>query len=247
MKLQGQKLRQMLAAEYALGTLRGAARRRFARAMLQDRGLETEVQFWEQRLADLGRGIRPVAPRDVVWTAIELRLNRSRVAPIKPDRTRLNLWRGWAALSTAASVILGFGLWQQINQPPQIVTQTQLVRVEVPVREPMPFVAVLQPAKSTALWKVTIYPEQGRIKVVVAGEYKLDEKNHSLELWAVAPDGPHSLGLLPISGAGEMPMPKDLPMPGDMATLAVSLEPHGGSPNGKPTQVLFAAPALRPI
>lgn len=247
MKYQGVKLRQMLAAEYVLGTLQGPARRRFARLMRTDAPLAAEVRYWEQRLAQFNHSITPVTPRELVWAAINHHINKTTVTPIRGSRSSLNLWRGWAAISTAASVILGFSLWQEMQKPPERVTQTQLVRVEVPVREPMPFVAVLQASQSKAMWKVTIYPERGLIKVAVAGEYKMDEKAHSLELWAVAPDGPHSLGLLPITGSGEMPMPKDLPMPGDMATLAVSMEPHGGSPTGKPTQVLFASPALRPI
>lgn len=247
MKYQGKKLRQMLAAEYVLGTLHGAARKRFARLMSTDTSLVTEVRYWEQRLAQFNRSIQPVVPRAIVWSAIDHAINKQKVTALRPAQRNLNLWRGWAAISTAASVILSFGLWQEMNKPPQIVTQTQLVRVEVPVQVAMPFVAVLQPQKTDAMWKVSIYPEKGLIKVAAAGQYKMDEKVHSLELWVVRADGPHSLGLLPMSGSGEMPMPKDLPMEGDLATLAVSMEPHGGSPNGKPTQVLFASPALRPI
>lgn len=247
MKYQGAKLRQMLAAEYVLGTLHGPARRRFARLMRTDAQLAAEVHYWEQRLAQFNHNITPATPRELVWAAINHHINKTTVAPIRSSNKSLNLWRGWAAISTAASIILGFSLWQEMQKPPQVVTQTQLVRVEVPVQVAMPFVAVLQPGKTDAMWKVSIYPERGLIKVTAAGQYKMDENAHSLELWVVSADGPHSLGLLPITGSGEMPMPKDLAMPGDMATLAVSMEPQGGSPTGKPTQVLFAAPALRPI
>lgn len=237
----------MLAAEFVLGTLAGRARQRFERLLKTDATLRTEVSYWEQRLAQFNRSIHPVAPRELVWAAIDHHINKTNVSPIRASNKSLNLWRGWAAISTAASVILGFGLWQEMQKPPKVVTQTQLVRVEVPVQVAMPFVALLQPGKTDAMWKVSIYPERGLIKVAAAGQYKMDEKAHSLELWVVSADGPHSLGLLPMAGSGEMPMPKDLPMPGDMATLAVSMEPHGGSPTGKPTQVLFASPALRPI
>ena len=247
MKYQGAKLRQMLAAEYVLGTLHGSARQRFARLMGNDASLATEVRYWEQRLAQFNRSIQPVVPRALVWAAIDHHIHKTTVTPIRSSNRSVNLWRGWAAISTAASVILSFGLWQEMQKPPKLITQTQLVRVEVPVQVAMPFVAVLQPGKTDAMWKVAIYPEKGFIKVAAAGHYQMDEKAHSLELWVVTPDGPHSLGLLPISGSGEMPMPKNLPMPGDMATLAVSMEPQGGSRNGKPTQVLFASPALRPI
>jgi anti-sigma-K factor RskA len=149
-------------------------------------------------------------------------------------------------LSTAASLILGFGLWQQLQKPAQIITRTETVRVEVPVQAPMPYVAMLQPAKSETRWKVSLYPEKGLIKVATNGHYVIDESAKSLQLWIVAKDGPHSLGLLPTQGNGEMPMPKDMKVEGDL-TLAISLEPRGGSPTGKPTgPVLLAAPAIRP-
>lgn len=248
MKYQGVKLRQMLAAEYVLGTLAGRARLRFDRLLKTDDTLHAEVSYWEQRLAQFNRSIQPVAPRELVWAAIHHHINKTNVSPIRASNKSLNLWRGWAAISTAASVILSFGLWQEMQKTPKVVTQTQLVRVEVPVQVAMPFVAVLQPGKSNAMWKVSIYPERGLMKVVAVGQYKMDEKAHSLELWVVSADGPHSLGLLPMSGSGEMPVPKGVPMSGDLATLAISMEPRGGSPTGKPTgPVLLAAPALRPV
>jgi anti-sigma-K factor RskA len=248
MNYQGAKLKQMLAAEYVLGTLQGRARQRFDRLLTGDNSLRKEVNFWEQRLASFNRSIQPVVPREVVWAAIDHHINKSKITPIRMGKNSLNLWRGWAAISTAASVILSFGLWQEMQKPPKIVTQTQLVRVEVPVQVAMPFVAVLHPDKTDAMWKVSIYPERGMLKVAAVGQYKMDQKTHSLELWVVSADGPHSLGLLPMSGSGEMPMPKGLPMSGDLATLAISMEPLGGSTTGKPTgPVLLAAPALRPI
>ena len=248
MKYQGAKLRQMLAAEYVLGTLQGRARQRFDRLLVGDIGLRSEVGYWEQRLAQFNRSIAPVAPREIVWAGIDHIINANKVTSLKPVAQAPNLWRAWAVMSTAASVILAFSLWQEMGKPPKVITQTQLVRVEVPVQVAMPFVAVLQPGKSEAMWKVSIYPERGMLKVAAVGQYKMDEKAHSLELWVVSADGPHSLGLLPMTGSGEMPMPKGLPMQGDLATLAISMEPHGGSATGKPTgPVLLAAPALRPI
>jgi anti-sigma-K factor RskA len=250
MKYQNLKLRQMLAAEYVLGTLRGRGRRRFERLLKNDGALRTVVHAWEARLAELNHGITPVTPREVVWASLAHQINAPRkVTPIRAAAApapRADLWRGWAVLSTAASVILGFGLWQQMQKPPQIITKTETVRVEVPVQEPLPYVAMLQPAKSEAKWKISLYPEKGLIKVVTDGHYVIDENAKSLELWIVAKDGPHSLGLLPTQGNGEMPMPKDMKVAGDL-TLAISLEPRGGSPTGKPTgPVLLAAPAIRP-
>ncbi|MDE2037235.1 MAG: anti-sigma factor, partial [Pseudomonas sp.] len=56
-------------------------------------------------------------------------------------------------------------------------------------------------------------------------------------LWAIPAGGkPISLGLLPVSGNGRIQLSKEhqalLTAP---LTLAVSLEPQGGSPTGQPT------------
>jgi anti-sigma-K factor RskA len=252
MKYQSPKLQRMLSAEYVLGTLHGRARARFQRLMSHDAALRREVNYWENRLAGLNGRFKPETPRAVVWASIEYQINNSRkkVVPLRPENSapgRSGMWRNWAMVSTAACALLGFSLFQQMNQAPRIITKTETVRVEVPVAQPMPYVAVMQIPKSEAKWKVSIYPDKGLIKVATSGRYTLDEQAKSLELWVVSKDGPHSLGLLPIEGDGEMKMPEGLQLDAGDATLAISLEPHGGSPTGKPTgPVLLAAPAVRP-
>ena len=243
MRYQGAKLQQMLAAEYVLGTLHGPARRRFQRLLQGRADLRAEVRYWEQRLAGLAGSIAPVTPREVVWTAIDARLNAVGATPLKPPAARLNPWRAWALVSTAASLLLGFGLWEQLQQTPQIVQVPTIV--QAPAR-PMPYVALLQPTKSEARWKVSLYPDRGVMKVSAVGHYDLDALRQSLELWVIEAGGPRSLGVLPQAGEMEMPLPAGMQVAeGDM-TLAISLEPRGGSPTGQPTgPVILAAPAIR--
>lgn len=247
MKYQGAKLQQMLAAEYVLGTLRGGARRRFERLLPTLPGLRAEVHYWEQRLAGLAGNIAPVTPREVVWTAIDARINASARTTIRPaPAARLNLWRAWAVVSTAASLMFGFGLWEQLQQGPQIVQVPKIITVQAAAK-PMPYVALLQPQQSEARWKVSLYPDRGLMKVSASGRYNMDQLRQSLELWIIEAGGPRSLGVLPVEGEAEMPLPAGLPTEGDM-TLAISLEPHGGSPTGQPTgPVILAAPAIRAL
>ncbi len=252
MKYQSPKLQRMLSAEYVLGTLHGRARARFQRLLTHDAALRREVGYWENRLAGLNGHFKPETPRAVVWASIEYQINTSKkkVVPLRPEHSapaRGALWRNWAVVSTAACALLGFSLFEQMNRPPQVITKIETVRVEVPVTQPLPYVAMLQVPKSEAKWKVSIYPDKGVIKVATSGRYALDAQAKSLELWVVSKDGPHSLGLLPLEGDGEMKMPEGLQLDAGDATLAISLEPHGGSPTGKPTgPVLLAAPAVRP-
>jgi len=63
------------------------------------------------------------------------------------------------------------------------------------------------------------------------------QAGRSLELWAIPADGiPVSLGVLPDDGKGRVELSaRQRELLGARTTMAVSLEPKGGSPSGKPT------------
>lgn len=246
MKIQNPQLQQMLAAEYVLGTLTGRARKRFEFLVKQYPALRREVTYWENRLIGLASNIQPEAPRDIVWTAIDRQINARTVTAIAKE-PRYNLWRAWAIAATLSSVFLGYHLQQQLSAGPQIVEVPKIVTVKVPVMQPMPYVAVLQP-KGDSRYLLSLSPERGLIKAVVMGEAPVDYKNHSVQLWVIDDAGtPHSLGVMPESGEGEMPMPKDMPMP-SKPMLALSMEPKGGTTSALPTgPVLTAAPAFKAL
>lgn len=244
MKIQDPIERQLLAGEYVLGTLEAAARVELETALIQDPALRADVRYWEARLAPLLARFQPQPAPERVWTALDLQIN----AAARPAvRSRPLLWQAWAGLATAASVLLSVALYFELSQPlppPQIRT----VEVPVQVREPMPYVAMFKAEQGDASWMVMITPERRRMKIRVAGNYPMPAADRALELWVIGDDGqPRSLGLLPMSGEHEMPMPADMPMP-QQPLLAISLEPAGGSPTGLPTgPVLMSAPAIRAI
>jgi len=248
MKYESAKLRQMLAAEYVLGTLRGRARARFERLIDSNPAVATEVRYWEQRLAGLGLRLEPQAPREVVWAAIERSIHApGKVAALPAVATKapaVNFWRVWATAATLGCVTLGYQLLQQINRGPQFVEVPKIVSVQVP----MPYVAVLQPGGDVK-FVLALSPEKSTIKVAVSGtKPPVDYLKRSLELWVLDESGtPHSLGVMPESGEAQLPMPKGVPMP-KSPTLAISDEPKGGSPTGLPTgPVLTAGPAIRAL
>lgn len=248
MKYENAKLRQMLAAEYVLGTLRGRARARFSRLLAADGALRKEVQFWEQRLVGFALRLKPQPPRAVVWAEIDRIINSNKVSslPVRTPAPSNALLKTWAVAASVTSIALGWQLWQQVNAPPQIVEVEKIVRVEVP--QPMPYVAVLTPGGDLK-FVLALSPDKGQIKVAVVGQKApVDLLQRSLELWVLDEAGkPHSLGVLPESGEAQMPMPKGTPMP-KSPTLAISDEPKGGSTTGLPTgPVLTAAPALQAL
>ena len=68
---QDPALLDRLAAEYVLGTLRCAARRRLERWRAGSDYLEERCRFWEQRLLQLCRDLRPCEPAPQVWRGVQ--------------------------------------------------------------------------------------------------------------------------------------------------------------------------------
>ncbi len=275
MKYDNRQLRQMLAAEYVLGTLRGLARRRFERLARTDAASRAEIRFWESRLAGLAANLKPQTPPPAIWLNLEHQIGVPRSASVTPIRpapalrqqvvqkpTRAAndspapapLWRIMAGLATAAAVVLAVLVGTRIPLPgeapgPLAVAPTPAGEVPAPTPTPTAvYVSLLKLPESNMQWTLAVSSaadNQGEIKAVASGEYPaLGE--HSLELWLITEAGPVSIGLLPTSGSGTMKMPTGIS--GEQLTLAVSLEPVGGSPTGKPTgPVLTSGPAIKAV
>ena len=62
--------RDALAGEYVLGTLHGAARRRFERLLVHSPDLQWRVAEWERTLAPLAEEVEPVTPPRAVWKRV---------------------------------------------------------------------------------------------------------------------------------------------------------------------------------
>ena len=73
-----------LAAEYALGTLPGRARRRLARIAQTDTAVAAAIRAREKRLSPFAEAAPPVTPPPRVWRVIALRLGLEPVRPIAP-------------------------------------------------------------------------------------------------------------------------------------------------------------------
>ena len=119
MKYEHPELRERLAAEYALGTLRGAARRRFERMLAADQRLRELVQVWELRLNLLAESAPAVAPPARVWQRIEQRLGPAPVPESALSRwwNSLGFWRGASLLAAGAAAALAVFI---VTRPPGV-------------------------------------------------------------------------------------------------------------------------------
>ena len=68
-------LMDQLAASYALGTLRGGARRRVEMLARDDAALRAAALIWQSRLASVAELQQEVAPSPAVWKRIENLVN----------------------------------------------------------------------------------------------------------------------------------------------------------------------------
>jgi anti-sigma-K factor RskA len=143
------ELRERLAAEYALGTLQGTARRRFERLLSGDPGLRDLAQDWELRINLLAESAPAVAPPPRVWDEIAERIGPAeppvRDQPLSRLWESLGFWRGasLAAAGAAAALALYVALRppdvgrEQIAALDQRLTgiETKLAAVEATPRE----------------------------------------------------------------------------------------------------------------
>jgi len=214
-----------LAAQYALGTMSPRARRRLAALARSDAGVAAAIRGWELRLAVLTEALPGVVPPPRVWAGIRSRLGLGADASAGSLQasgrwwTSLALWRGLAFVGFVAALALGLVLLA-----PQSEQADQRI------------VAVLAGADAKPAL-IASADRGGRFLTVKAVGDVAVPAGRVLELWALPPGrDPRSLGLIPATGLARIPLaaPAGATLEG-IPAMAVSLEPPGGSPTGKPT------------
>ncbi len=214
-----------LAAEYVVGTLHGAARRRFE-ALLQVRAdARYAVRSWEVLLFGLTADIEPVRPPRSVWKDIRKRIDA-------PQRSPLLRFRPGMAALTAALALIAFWLGTILSP---------VTAPDAPDR-----IAVFADAESQPLWTISLDADTGQLVADTEGVSAADG-DLVYELWALpAGDAPQSLGVLRTdAGRYDATLAPELVAAVEQsASLAISLEPSGGSPTGAPTGPIVHVAAL---
>jgi anti-sigma-K factor RskA len=262
------QLVDLLAAEYALGTLRGGARRRLQQYAERDVVIRKSLEEWQQRLEPLAELVPPRMPSATVWEAIEQRLGivaaRSEAPtrpstqaapadrparPTRPDRPARNwldnlaFWRGWAigvtAIAAIAVVVAVRSLLLFEATTPES-SQTTAQQPEALVSH----VAVLNDKNAQPIMLVAWDEAHSTMTLHRLGDVQLPPER-AMQLWGIPASGhPVSLGVLPNSGNGKVSAAEQRPE--SYAALAISIEPPGGSPNpnGPSGPVVFSGKLL---
>ena len=246
---QHPELLDQLASAYALGTLRGGARRRFETLAREQAPVRAAALIWQSRVASMNELQSPQEPAPAVWKRIDnlVRADReqaamaaaqiAQTAPAKGGWLRsLALWRGTTvagALATVLAVVTAVGLRDDLGGQ---IGELQAKLASTPQIE---YVAVLNDEQSSASMLVTFDPNSKKLTLQRVGDFQ-EGADKSLQLWALPPSGgPRSLGVL-----SQERLLKLAAAEGDVRevpTLAISLEPKGGVPSetGPTGPVLF--------
>jgi anti-sigma-K factor RskA len=245
------ELQDRLAAEYALGTLRGRARLRFQSWMREDAALRRAVTEWEQRLAPMAAGVAEVAPPRRVWQGIEARIGPPAAPRVAPAATpaapakrggfweSLTFWRGLGLVATgcAAALIGALAL-----QKPQVV-EVPIEKLVESTRMQPSYIAVLRDKSGKAVFVAYAGRKSDELWVKRIG-IEAEPAEHGYELWGLyGREGaaPKLLGMLPKDDKATIKLAavadeslKDFP------ALAITLEPARGS-GGAPTGPIVAS------
>jgi anti-sigma-K factor RskA len=226
----------MLAAEYVLGTLGPAERASFERRVAAEEEAKRAVDEWNRRLAPLALAVEGVEPPRHLWRSIERQIQRPNVRetpPVANDnavnelRRSLTGWRrAFIAATALAASLAAFVVYRELPGGRQ--GEVYVAMISRPGERPA-LIVNADPASKTA-YVIPISAE------VPAGR--------SLELWFIGSgERPISMGLIK-SQAAHLTLPAGVKI--ENASLAVSVEPEGGSPSGAPTgPVIYSGQLVR--
>lgn len=204
-----QDIDSALAAQYALGTLRGGARLRFERRLANEPDLVVILGRWQTMLAALDNNVVARTPPERVWKKIQLSL---------PPTKRIAGWNwnylGWALAAGLAAIVL----------VPYFTSRTP---------ELAPLVVLNSSDAAKGQWIISTDSIRQTLKLVPVQTREI-AANNSLQLWAIPPgEKPISLGLVNTQQTTQLTAGNVKLVAG--MTIAMSLEPQGGSPTGQPT------------
>ena len=218
-----------LAAEFALGTSPPRVRRRLVAIARRDRTVAAALSAWERRIAVFATAVPAVTPPPRVWRAIVTQLGLDPVSnsSIRWSQ-RLGFWRAFATASFVVALALGIAEWRR-----------------APAGPTAPLVVVLAGPDAKAALIATATRGDRYLTVKSVGN-AAPPPDKAFELWALPQSGvPQAIGVIPPGGLVCVPLVNPVEETlSSIRALAVSLEPPGGSPTGKPTGPVLYSGAI---
>jgi anti-sigma-K factor RskA len=248
MKLAKHKALDALIGEYLSGSLRGAARKRFERALREEVYVAQRMDYWVTRAQLRPSTAGAIKPSPAVWAAILRDLNlepRASIVNASRESSKqlswLARWTRWFSvprLALAALATLLLAITVQFFAPeifaPRYETIAQLTGD-----------ANTQPASIIALRST-----DGKRLSVKSDRAIPASPQQSFELWLLPKDGSAPISIAVLDGFDLRERALTLPatVSGRVVTgakLAISVEPRGGSTTGAPTGPVILVGAVQ--
>ena len=204
MRYSDPQLIDRLAAAYALGTLRGGARRRFERLRHDRSDVALAAADWESRLARLAQSVPPRVPSARLWAAIAARTQAS-ASPRASQGGGWMLPAGWGLGGVAAGLVAAAALF--LTAPALFFTADQIA-LRTGERLPQSYVGLLTDAQGNGKLLVSSLRHGRTMTVKVIGPIAPPAAGTRLVLWAVPANAPaFVLGTVPASGSASSQLP----------------------------------------
>lgn len=213
-----------LAAEYVLRLLDAEAEAQFVARLRSEQALRQQVLAWEAHFVALADEVDEVPPPAAVKAAV--------MAVVGAQKKR-SAWRRWPALASglaAAAAVAGFVFFAGTRPDLSPAFQAQLATED-----------------GSLILVAGVIPATHEIVIDrIAGDAP---SGGVRELWLIAEGAaaPVSLGLLNPDGATRITVPDEIAPGVRTGTIAISLEPPGGSPTGAPTGPVLATATFTDI
>ena len=218
------------AAELALGALDGEERAAALRRMIAEPTFARDVERWRDHFASLFAGVAEVTAPNGLFEKITARIGGTNA--VVPIRSR-NPWKPAALAASVAALLMTAVALRPVEAPP------------VPIAT-APMIAAMALTDTTTSQPALYDADSGLVKM--PGPMPIPA-GRSAQLWVIEGDAaPKPLGTFHSVGAGSFEAEAKI---GAVITpgtkLAITLEPMGGSPTGKPTGPVIASGLLTKV
>lgn len=223
----------MAAAELALGVLDGEERAAALRRVLAEPDFAREVERWRAHFGLMFDGVAEVPAPAGLYSRIEARID--------PPKRAVNPWKPTAIAASLAALAMTAVALRPIEPPPAVVAPAPGLP-----QATAPMIAAMALSDASGSQPAMYDATAGMVKMpgpmpIPAGK--------SAQLWVIAGDGPpQPLGTFHSTAPGiyEAEAKMDTLIAAG-ATLAISIEPMGGSPTGAPTGPVIASGKLSKV
>ncbi|WP_063703658.1 anti-sigma factor [Pseudoalteromonas gelatinilytica] len=224
MKYDDQTLLNLLAAEYVLGILHGHARDRFSRLMRTSPRARYATSLWQRHIKNLENAIESNPPDQQVWDKITKRIDPIFLPTQKKAKDpNYGIFKAWGAIATAVCIVLVLITWQPQESFSDKVTHS----------------VTFYDSSNKPLWSLDISDHSILLKAASDMSFQTD---NDYQLWIRLKGYPSAIpiALLPKTDSKEIAR-NALFKPQNIALLAISREPIGGSQSGSPSEILYTA------